>query len=108
MEYFQAAIAEHPEIENAYLKLAETFLAMGKQKEASSTLYKLLARYPDSTQAQEMLKKCQPKPAPEPPQKPAKPSNPPIAPQPTTPQPRHFSSNDPYDPHLDLDRHFYF
>lgn len=82
MEYFQAAIAEHPERENAYLKLAETFLAMGKQKEASSTLYKLLARYPDSTQAQEMLKKCQPKPAPEPPQKPPKPSIPPTAPQP--------------------------
>lgn len=69
MEYFQAAIAEHPERENVYLKLADTFLAMGKQKEASSTLYKLLARYPDSAQAQEMLKKCQSKPTPEPPQK---------------------------------------
>lgn len=125
MEYFQAAIAEHPERENAYLKLAETFLAMGKQKEASSTLYKLLARYPESTQAQEMLKKCQPKPAPEPTQKkddvyfsiddefdagalrlftPQKPSpvNPPKAPQPAPPQPQHFSSNDPFDPHLDL------
>lgn len=119
MEYFQAAIAEHPERENAYLKLAETFLAMGKQKEASSTLYKLLARYPESTQAQEMLKKCQPKPAPEPTQKkddvyfsiddefdadalrlftPQKPSpvNPPKVPQPAPPQPRHFPSNDPY------------
>lgn len=131
MEYFQAAIAEHPERENAYLKLAETFLTMGKQKEASSTLYKLLARYPDSTQAQEMLKKCQPKPAPEPPQKKddvsfsiddvedfekeamslfrppfssPKPSPvyPPTTPKPAPPQPRHFSSNDPYDPHLDL------
>ena len=125
MEYFQAAIAEHPERENAYLKLAETFLAMGKQKEASSTLYKLLARYPESTQAQEMLKKCQPKPAPEPTQKkddvsfsiddefdadalrlftPQKPGsvNPPKAPQPAPPQPRHFSSNDPYDPYLEL------
>lgn len=129
MEYFQAAIAEHPERENAYLKLAETFLAMGKQKEASSTLYKLLARYPDSTQAQEMLKKFQPKPSPEPPQKKDEVSfsiddefarlnsrkalnnqpdpvftvfDPPTVPQPTPPQPRHFSSNDPYDPHLDL------
>lgn len=125
MEYFQAAIAEHPERENAYLKLAETFLAMDKQKEASSTLYKLLARYPESTQAQEMLKKCQPKPAPEPTQKkddvyfsiddefdadalrlftPQKPSpvNSPKAPQPAPPQPRHFSSNDPYDPYLEL------
>lgn len=125
MEYFQAAIAEHPERENAYLKLAETFLAMGKQKEASSALYKLLARYPESTQAQEMLKKCQPKPAPEPTQKkddvyfsiddefdadalrlftPQKPSpvNSPKAPQPAPPQPRHFSSNDPYDPYLEL------
>jgi S-DNA-T family DNA segregation ATPase FtsK/SpoIIIE len=125
MEYFQAAISEHPERENAYLKLAETFLAIGKQKEASSTLYKLLARYPESTQAQEMLKKCQPKPAPEPTQKkddvyfsiddefdadalrlftPQKPSpvNSPKAPQPAPPQPRHFSSNDPYDPYLEL------
>ena len=129
MEYFQAAIAEHPERENAYLKLAETFLAMGKQKEASSTLYKLLARYPDSTQAQEMLRKCQPKQVPEPPQKKDDVSfsiddeftrlnsgtgsnnqpdpvftvvDPPTTPHPTPPQPRHFSSNDPYDPHLDL------
>lgn len=129
MEFFQAAIAEHPERENAYLKLAETFLTMGKQKEASSTLYKLLARYPDSTQAQEMLRKCQPKQVPEPPQKKDDVSfsiddeftrlnsgtgsnnqpdpvftvvDPPTTPQPTPPQPRHFSSNDPYDPHLDL------
>lgn len=129
MEFFQAAIAEHPERENAYLKLADTFLAMGKQKEASSTLYKLLARYPDSTQAQEMLKKCQPKPTPEPPRKRDDVSfsiddefarlnsgtvsnnqpdpvftvvDPPTTPQPAPPQPRHFSSNDPYDPHLDL------
>lgn len=129
MEFFQAAIAEHPERENAYLKLADTFLAMGKQKEASSTLYKLLARYPDSTQAQEMLKKCQPKPTPEPPRKRDDVSfsiddefarlnsgtvsnnqpdpvftvvDPLTTPQPVPPQPRHFSSNDPYDPHLDL------
>ena len=129
MEYFQAAIAEHPERENAYLKLAETFLAMGKQKEASSTLYKLLARYPESTQAQEMLKKCQPKPTPEPPRKRDDVSfsiddefarlnsgtvsnnqpdpvftvvDPPTTPQPAPPQPRHFSSNDPYDPYLEL------
>ena len=129
MEYFQAAIAEHPERENAYLKLAETFLAIGKQKEASSTLYKLLARYPESTQAQEMLKKCQPKPVLETPQKkedvsfdidkefdadalrlfgnassPQKPNPvcPPTAPKPAPPQPRHFSSNDPYDPYLEL------
>ena len=102
MEYFQAAIAEHPERENAYLKLADTFLAMGKQKEASSTLYKLLARYPESTQAQEMLKKCRPKIAPEPSQEPPKPIIPLTSSQPTPSQARHFSSNDPYDPHLDL------
>ena len=129
MEFFQAAIAEHPERENAYLKLADTFLAMGKQKEASSTLYKLLARYPDSTQAQEMLKKCQPKPTPEPSRKKDDVSfsiddefarlnsgtvsnnqpdpvftvvDPLTTPKPAPPQPRHFSSNDPYDPHLDL------
>ncbi len=69
MEYFQAAIAEHPEKENAYLRLADSFLAMGKKREASSTLYQLIALYPESTQAHEMLKKCQPKQAPEPPQK---------------------------------------
>lgn len=132
MEYFQAAIAEHPERENAYLKLADSFLAIGKQKEASSTLYQLLARYPESTQAQEMLKKCQPKPTPEPPRKRddvsfsiddefarlnsgtvsnnqpdpvftvVDPPTTPTTPQPAPPQPRHFSSNDPYDPHLDL------
>lgn len=102
MEYFQAAIAEHSERENAYLKLAETFLAMGKQKEASSALYQLLALYPESTQAQEMLKKCQPKPAPVPSQEPPKPIIPPTSSQPTPLQTRHFSSNAPYDPHLDL------
>ena len=102
MEYFQAAIAEHPERENAYLKLAETFLTMGKQKEASSTLYKLLARYPDNAQAQEMLKKCQPKTVPVPHPKPPKPIAFPTVPQPAPPQPRHYSSKDPYDPHLDL------
>ena len=59
MEFFQAAIAEHPERENAYLKLAETFLAMGKQKEASSTLYKLLAVYPDNKLAQEKVQLVQ-------------------------------------------------
>ena len=59
MEYFQAAIAEHPERENAYLKLADTFLAMGKQKEASSSLHKLLARYPDNRLAQEKVQLIQ-------------------------------------------------
>ena len=102
MEYFQAAITEHPERENAYLKLAATFLAMGKQIEAVSTLYKLLARYPESVQAQEMLKKCQPKPAPEPSQEPPKPIIPPISPHPTPPQPRQYTSNVPFDPHLEL------
>lgn len=60
IELFQAAIDEHPEREDAYLKMADVLLAMDKQKEASSVLYRLLARYPDNARAHEMLKKCQP------------------------------------------------
>lgn len=129
MEYFQAAIAEHPERENAYLKLADTFLAMGKQREASSTLYQLLARYPDNAQAHEMLKKCQSKQSPKPSQKredvshciddvedfdeevfrlfknstsQTNPVCPPSTPLPTPSQQWHFSVSDPYNPYLEL------
>ncbi len=56
VECFQKAVAEHPENENAYLKLADSYVAMDKNKEALSALYKLLALNPDCALAHEMLK----------------------------------------------------
>lgn len=55
MEYFQAAVAEYPDRENAYLKLSETYMAMGRQKDAAAVLYKLLSLQPDNSTAQKML-----------------------------------------------------
>lgn len=57
MEYFQAAIASQPSNESAYLKLSESFLSLGKNKEATSTLYKLLSINPSCKSAHELLKK---------------------------------------------------
>lgn len=51
MEYFQAAIAEHPERENAYLKLAEVYLKMGKSETAKKTLFTLLSINPNNSNA---------------------------------------------------------
>ena len=55
MEYFQAAVAENPQNESAHLKLAESFRALGKTKEAESILYKLLAINPSSQSAHKLL-----------------------------------------------------
>ena len=55
MEYFQAAIAVNPKSESAYMKLAESYRALGKTKEAESTLYKLLTINPSNRLAQDLL-----------------------------------------------------
>ncbi|MBP5326596.1 MAG: tetratricopeptide repeat protein [Bacteroidales bacterium] len=56
IDCFQKAITEHPDNENAYLKLADTYNALDKHKEAKSALYKLLALNPDCALAYEMLR----------------------------------------------------
>lgn len=59
MEYFQAAIEAHPDRENAYLKLADTYMALDKTKDALSTLHKLLTLDPYNEKAQDRISKCQ-------------------------------------------------
>lgn len=59
MEYFQAAVSENPESSHPYLKLAESYKAIGKQKEAIATLYRLLASDPYNSSAQKMLQEMQ-------------------------------------------------
>lgn len=59
MEYFQAAIAEFPDRENAYLKLSETYVAMGRQKDAVAILYKLISLQPDNAAAQQKVAQLQ-------------------------------------------------
>lgn len=46
IEYFQAAIAEHPSNESAFLKLSETYIKMGKEELAKKSLFSLLAINP--------------------------------------------------------------
>lgn len=55
MEYFQAAVSDNPKSSHPYLKLAESYMAIGKQKEAIATLYRLLASDPSNSSAQKML-----------------------------------------------------
>ena len=59
MEYFQAAITKYPDRENSYLKLAETYVELGRIKEASSTLYKLLVIDPNNEKALKKLSNIQ-------------------------------------------------
>ena len=59
MEFFQAAIEECPDSENAYLRLSETYMAMGRKWDALSVLYKLLSRQPDNAAAQRMVAQWQ-------------------------------------------------
>lgn len=51
MEYFQAAIAEHPERENAYLMLAESYIKLNKAELSQKTLFSLLAINPNNKEA---------------------------------------------------------
>lgn len=92
LEYFQAAISEHPDRENAYLKLAESYWALGKQKDAVSALYKLLSQYPDNTRAKAMLVQYQPPQVKEKPEIKITISN-------TVENHVSSSSNQPFDPH---------
>lgn len=55
IDCFQAAIAENPNNESAYLKLAECYKYLGKTKEAEKTLYSLLAVNPACNSAHDML-----------------------------------------------------
>lgn len=95
LEYFQAAIDEYPDRENAYLKLAETHWTIGKHKDAIADLYKLLSRYPDNKKAQTMLAQYQQPQFSEQPKKETVYEKAAV----TTSD---NSSNKPYDPHAEL------
>ena len=48
MELFQAVIDSQPTKESAYMKLAETYIKMGKEDLAKKTLFALLAINPNN------------------------------------------------------------
>ncbi len=59
MEFFQAAIANNPNDESAYLMLADSYKALGKERDAISTLHKLLAVNHNNLSAQDKINEIQ-------------------------------------------------
>lgn len=109
IEYFQVAVSEKSQSESSHLKLAESLTKLGKNKEAESVLYNLLAINPSSQSAHDMLAEIKHSIAQEiaAEQKRAK-----IREtieqmkftieESTEKEPEHYSPDTPYDPHLDL------
>ena len=56
MEYFRAAIEQDPNLEKAYLKLAEVYFSLNDEKNAKKTLYRLLSTNPENVNALNLLR----------------------------------------------------